>query len=110
MFAETDVSIRTWQTTYVYSRSKLWAAYGAAIISTICALIIATSAVWKNGETYSNNFSTLLVAGHASEFGVEVAVGDRSGSDPLPLYLKKTTIGFQVEPPLLEEMQSMTAP
>lgn len=105
---EVDVSIQTWQTTYSYARTKLWLAYGIAIALNICALIFGAIAMLANNATYSNIFSTVLLAGHGSKLSVEVADSEKSGKDPLPAYLERATIRLMTGKPMVQEMQAMT--
>lgn len=48
-----------------------------------------------NDATYSNSFSTILLAGTSADVSVEVADRDTTGSDPLPVYLEKATVRFR---------------
>lgn len=87
---------------------KLWLAYGIAIALNTGALVFGAIAMLANDATYSNSFSTILLAGHGAKLSVEVADRDKSGNDPLPAYLEKATIKLVTGKPAVEEMQLMT--
>lgn len=105
--SDVEVSVETWQNIYVYSRAKLWMAYGTAIGLSLCALAFGAFAMLANNATYSNSFSTILLAGHNAQFSVEVADRDTTGGDPLPAYLEKATVKLRTGRQETEEAPMM---
>ena len=94
----TDVTSVTYNNIYAYSAARLWLAYGLAVISAIIAALIGMFAMFYNGASYSNNFSTILRASHAIELSKDVAPEEKNGSDPLPSYLAGATLTMTHRP------------
>jgi hypothetical protein len=71
---------------------KLWAAYGAALALTVAAVLLGIVSLCLHGVSYSNKFSTILLAGRGAELDVHVLDADLGASDPLPAYLQKAKV------------------
>lgn len=75
----------------------LWIAYGVSILSTALAVIAGMTTLIQSGESYRNNFSTIVRVSRTAELSVEVMGQDGSGRDPLPAYLKDARIDIGVK-------------
>jgi len=79
---------------YFYSPGTLWLAYGIAILFSSISATVGIVAVYSNGLSYSNDFSTVLRVSRHADMTVEIHSSDIDGSDPLPRYLAKCNIAF----------------
>lgn len=90
------------------ARVRLWLAYGLAIGLSLCTLIVGAFAMVANDASYSNSFSTMLLAGLGSKLSARVTDIDKAGSDPLPSYLKKVTVNVVTGRQAGEEMEMLS--
>lgn len=88
------ITHRNYHNVYVYTRTKLWLAYGIAILCTILAVATGLYVIFTSGASYSSDFSTIVRAARGAGLSNEVQSEDTDGRDPLPKYLKKTTIAI----------------
>lgn len=88
------VSFETYQSTYVYSPTKLWISYGIAIAFAAFAIMIGMVSIHVNRASYSNAFSTIMLASRSAELGVEIAGEGQDGANPLPKYIAEARISF----------------
>jgi hypothetical protein len=92
------VTFDEWRNTYAYDARTLWAAYGAAIVSTIIAVLVGSIAMASNGVAYSANFSTILRTSQirkspaADDRDAEPSDGFDDGRVPLPKSLAKAIV------------------
>lgn len=89
-----DVTIRSPQNRYVYTSWQLLASYLAGLGVSAVGLAIGTWALFVNGVGYSQSFSTVLRTTRHARLDVNLAVGDTSGVQPTPKYLKEAKIGL----------------
>lgn len=73
---------------YAYDATTLWIAYGTSIAFAAIAVLVGAIALYLNGASYSDNFSTVVRVAKTASFSVEVKDSDGSGSDPLPKHLR----------------------
>jgi hypothetical protein len=83
--------------TYTYAREKLWLTYGIAILISIASTIFGTAVMLVSGKSFDCNFLTILRTTRHADLDNEVAASDATGSAPLPRYLAKTHIRFNVQ-------------
>ncbi|KXT04967.1 hypothetical protein AC578_10324, partial [Pseudocercospora eumusae] len=88
----TNVTTQEFETIYVYDALTLWISYGLAILFTTVAVAAGWIAIFLNGCSYSDNFSTFVRVGRMAVMSNEVKAEDLSGCDPLPEYLERTRI------------------
>jgi hypothetical protein len=81
--------------TYIYAREKLWLTYGIAIPLSVASTIFGTAVMFVGRKSFGN-FSTILRATRHAELDNEVTASDTTGSAPLPRYLAKTHIRFNI--------------
>jgi hypothetical protein len=81
--------------TFTYAPRGLVIAYGTAIsLSSIC-LAFGLAAIYSNGVTYTNNFSTFLRMTRDKAFDVSIqGEEDCCGADPLPDHIADITITY----------------
>lgn len=60
----TNVTFPDFQTVYVYTPSRLWIAYGLAIIFANTGVLIGLSSIFSSGVAYTNYFSTYFGQRH----------------------------------------------
>ncbi|KAE9368893.1 hypothetical protein N431DRAFT_382690 [Stipitochalara longipes BDJ] len=90
----TNVTLPFYQTVYVYTPLKLWVAYGLATLFATIAVLIGLLAMFSNGITYSNQFSTILRTARYSQMKTAILPEDSDGKDPLPEYLARASVTF----------------
>ncbi|CAG8211824.1 unnamed protein product [Penicillium olsonii] len=93
---ETNVTITSDQNIYVYTRSILWAAYGAAIGATARSIAAGVFFYFKNDGSYSTKFSTIFRVTQGAIVSTDLSPKDHCGLDPLPDHIAnaKMTTGF----------------
>ena len=79
---------------YIYARSRLWLAYGLGIACSTLIVCIGMLAIYMNGASFSNTFSTLLRLGRGASLSSEIEKVDLDGRDPLPEYIKNMKVKF----------------
>ncbi len=84
-----------YQTVYSYSRSRLWIAYGLAIVLAIISVFIGLSSMLSSGIAYTNHFSTILRAARYANMETSLMPEDADGKDPLPKYLATASVSFE---------------
>jgi hypothetical protein len=87
----------TYRNVYIYTKYKLWLAYGVAIACATTAVSIGLYTIFSTGASYSSDFSTILRAARGAALSNEVELSDADGRDPLPKYLKKTSIAVSTK-------------
>lgn len=88
----TKVTKISYQNIYVYTRHKLWLANGIAIACASTAVAIGLYTILSTGTSYSSDFSTIIRVARGSTLSEEVDPSDTDGKDPLPDYLKRSSI------------------
>jgi len=83
-----------YQTVYLYAPFKLWVAYGLATLFAAIAVLIGLLAMFSNGITYSNHFSTILRMARYAQMKTTILPEDADGKDPLPIYLARASVTF----------------
>ena len=93
---ETNVTITSDRNIYVYTRSILWAAYGAAIGATALSIAAGVFFYFKNDGSYSTKFSTIFRVTQGAIVSTDLSPKDHCGLDPLPDHIAnaKMTTGF----------------
>ncbi|KXS97850.1 hypothetical protein AC578_7656 [Pseudocercospora eumusae] len=90
-----NVTSHIYHNVYEYSAAKLWLTYGLAIAFTLLGVVFGLLAIFANGASYSDDFSTILRTARYARLSDEVQPGDEDGRDPLPRYLGAATVGFK---------------
>jgi hypothetical protein len=85
-----DVTIAYTRNLYSYSQKNLIISYGIALSLALLASIAGCIAIYWNGASYTQKFSTVLRT--TTGLGQVVAENDRSGADPLPKYLSRARV------------------
>ncbi|CAG7922015.1 unnamed protein product [Penicillium olsonii] len=96
---ETDVTMTSYRNIYVYTRSILWAAYGAAIGATALSIAAGVFFYLKNDGSYSTKLSTIFRVTRGAIVSTDLSPKDHCGLDPLPDHIAnaKMTTGFHQE-------------
>lgn len=94
----TQVLSYDYHNVYIYASRKLWLAYGIAIAFATAIVALGSFAIVRNRASYSSDFSTILRTSRNADLDHEVEESDRTGHDPLPSYLQKTTVVFLLSP------------
>ena len=92
-----NVTFHHWHNVYIYSRWKLWTAYGAAIALTAIVLFVGSVAIVLNDASYSESFSTIFRIARGAVVSVDIKAEDLDGRDPLPEYLCNARIALGAE-------------
>lgn len=92
----------------MYSPQKLWLAYGLAALFTCIATVVGLFAIFTNGASYTNNFSTILRATRKAHITEELQLADLSSQDPLPTHLRKATITLGLAKPFVHQSIEFT--
>jgi hypothetical protein len=77
---------------YEYSAARLWLSYGIAIGVTALTSAIGLWAIYANGVSYSQDFSTVFRIGRGALMSAEVKEEDMDGKDALPKYLEEAQV------------------
>lgn len=93
----TEVTKITYHNVYIYTKYKLWIAYGLAIACASTAVAIGLYVIFSTRASYSGDFSTFLRVARGAALSNEVDSKDADGRDPLPGYLKKSSIAVSSE-------------
>lgn len=91
----TNVTFSNYHNVYIYSASKLWLAYGSAILASAAAVVAGLLALRANGVSYTDSFSTALRTTRNAELTVSIHRLDIGGHDPLPRYLADAEVTFR---------------
>ncbi|KAJ4304637.1 hypothetical protein N0V90_000163 [Kalmusia sp. IMI 367209] len=83
------------QSTFIYSPTKLWACYAPVILVTLIILIIGAWDILKDGTTFSVGFSRIMVTTRNTTLD-DISRGACLGNDPFPLELMHTRLQFGV--------------
>jgi hypothetical protein len=92
--ALTTVDIHRVYNAYSYNWRRLALAYGIAITSTFCAILVGCYTIVSTGFSYSNKFSTIVRVSRSEKLDVLIAPEDRRGHDPLPEHIAKTAFSI----------------
>lgn len=76
---------------YNYDSRDLWIAYGIAAVSALLCVIFGIYAIWRNGATYQNVFSTFLRTTRDQALQNLIDPSDK-GAEPLPKDLAAVNI------------------
>lgn len=89
-----NVTTETWFNEYTYHQRNLLLSYGIALALSLIACSYGCSSIYRNGVSYSNNFSTVLrtTKGHLEGFNALLTTADSTGMDPLPRHLAKAQL------------------
>jgi hypothetical protein len=84
----TNATIQNFLPTFVYHPRILLIAYGTAISLSMLCLVCGLAAIYSNGVTYTNNFSTIVRMTRDKRFDSCIEnEEDTSGADPLPEHI-----------------------
>lgn len=93
----TKITTELWHNTYTYRSRNLLLSYGIALLLSLAACTLGCFAIYHNGVSYSNRFSTILrvARGHElAEIDSLLTQGDREGTDPLSRHLATTRLAL----------------
>jgi len=85
-----NVTISYSRNLYSYSQKNLIISYGIALSLAFLASIAGCIAIYWNGASYTQKFSTVLRT--TTGLSQVVAENDRTGADPLPKYLSRARV------------------
>ncbi|KAE9378213.1 hypothetical protein N431DRAFT_435384 [Stipitochalara longipes BDJ] len=91
----TNVTLPHFQTVYIYTPSRLWIAYGLAILLTTTSVFMGLLSMLSSGIAYTNHFSTILRAARYANMETSILPEDADGKDPLPKYLATASVSFE---------------
>jgi hypothetical protein len=93
-----QVTINTPQNRYVYTWWRLIVPYIAALGLSLLATALGVVALFANGVSYAQNFSTIVrTTRNADLQGTTLTAADTTGADPLPKHLAKANIDFRAQ-------------
>ncbi|OAP59533.1 hypothetical protein AYL99_06831 [Fonsecaea erecta] len=91
----TPATLRRSLNTFAYNPRTLFIAYGAAITLSAACLACGVAALYSNGVSYTNNFSTILRVTRDARFDAFVRdEEDRGGADPLPSHIADVVVTY----------------
>lgn len=76
----------------MYAPTKLWLAYGIALLCTSIAVGIGSISILSEKASYSNKFSAVYRASQAATINVDSEDGDLNAADALPKYLAEARV------------------
>jgi hypothetical protein len=79
---------------YVYAASRLWLAYGLAIVCTALAMGLGLFAISANDGTYTADFSTVLRAVQGARLSADMTMTKGDARGPLPSRLARASISL----------------
>ena len=91
--APVNVTAVLTKNTYVYHPFDLYLAYSLGILFTSICLVIGMAALFRNGQSYSNSFSTVLRVTRNPDLDRLVET-ETSGADPLPEELERAVLSL----------------
>ncbi len=92
----TDVNATSlfFRSDYVYESEALIIAYAISNIISLLCVGIGIYAIYKNGASFTNNFSTIVRVTNHLDLEESIEEKDRAGSDPVPRHLAGTVVGL----------------
>lgn len=88
-----NVTQSTFYTVYEYRPRNLWLAYGIAIAFSLAGVILGLRALWINGVSHDNSFSSIMATTRNS-FLDELTLGYSLGATPMPRDILATKLKF----------------
>jgi hypothetical protein len=93
---ETKVTIHSPQNRYVYTWWRLVLPYMAGLALSLLATLIGGWALFANGVSYAQNFSTIMrTTRNADLQGATLSASDTMGTDPLHEHVAEAKIDFR---------------
>lgn len=92
---KTDVVVSTYNIVYFYNWQRLALSYSAVLLLALVAMIIGLYTIFSTGQSYSNNFSTILRVAQNENLAALIEERDRKGQDPLPKHIAKARFGIE---------------
>jgi hypothetical protein len=83
---------------FVYTPKLLYISWGVAILYSLFTVLIGLFSLFKNGQSYTNNFSTVFRATQNIDAKAILLPHDTTGADPLPERLAKRTFTLEIHP------------
>ncbi|KAF1845162.1 uncharacterized protein K460DRAFT_245116, partial [Cucurbitaria berberidis CBS 394.84] len=88
-----NVTQSTFSTVYDYRPRNLWLAYGIAIVCSFAGVLLGLQALWLNGVSHDNSFSS-IIATTRNSFLDKLTLGYSLGAAPLPKDIGQTKLRF----------------
>jgi hypothetical protein len=89
----TTVTHTTYPNVYEYRPYNLWLAYGIAVASSFIAVLLGLYALWLNGVSHDNSFSSIM-ASTRNGFLDELTLGHSLGATPMSKVILGTKLRF----------------
>ncbi|CAO2655643.1 Nn.00g044460.m01.CDS01 [Neocucurbitaria sp. VM-36] len=91
--SQANVTQSTFVTIYEYRPQNLWLAYGIAVAFSFAGVILGLRALWLNGVSHDNSFSSIMATTRNS-FLDDLTLGYSLGAAPLPKDIARTRLRF----------------
>ena len=88
-------TIKTSHNLYIYRPLDLYIAYGVSIACAVVCVGLGCAALYRNGLSYSSDFSTILRTTQREELHALIAPVDTAGGDPLPLHIARAVVTYE---------------
>jgi hypothetical protein len=89
----TQVAHYTQETVYDYRPYNLWLSYGIAIALSFVAILLGLYALWLNGVSHDNSFSSIM-ASTRNMYLDELTLGHSLGATPMSKEILRTRLRF----------------
>lgn len=88
-----DVEVSTYEIVYFYNWQRLAISYSVVLLLALVAMFVGLYTIFSTGQSYSNNFSTILRVAQNEDLAALIEERDRKGQDPLPSHIAKARFG-----------------
>lgn len=89
-----EATITTSVNQYEYNPEDLYLAYGLSLLFTACVVVYGMILVFKNGQSYTSTFSTILCSTRDQSLREGIDGHHRTGIDPLPKYIEELYLQY----------------
>ena len=89
---EVEATSKFFRSDYVYEPAALIIAYAISNVISLLCVMVGIYAIYKNGASFTNNFSTIVRVTNHLDLEDQIDEKDRSGADPLPKHLADNEI------------------
>ncbi|GIZ48251.1 hypothetical protein CKM354_001131900 [Cercospora kikuchii] len=90
-----DIVVSRYEIVYFYNWQRLAISYSVVLLLALVAMLIGLYTIFSTGQSYSNNFSTILRVAQNEDLAALIEERDRKGQDPLPSHIAKARFGVE---------------
>ncbi|CAK1366675.1 hypothetical protein CB0940_10068 [Cercospora beticola] len=90
-----DIVVSRYEIVYFYNWQRLAISYSVVLLLALVAMFVGLYTIFSTGQSYSNNFSTILRVAQNENLAALIEERDRKGQDPLPSHIAKAKFGVE---------------